>query len=125
MKQPPKRKPTKLWLYLARRDSQGIRILTVFAGQQQPPTRLANLKTLQIPSEYQAELERTIRDDRMMWEPWIESADSYELLRAKLKKRGYANTPSNGQPEIMYKDTTHTASTSALPKARTMLRRKP
>lgn len=113
-------KPTRLFLYLARRDGRGIRILTVMSGREQPPTRLNDIKTLQLPSQLQAELERIIADDRMMWEPWIESAESYDALRANLKKRGYTNTPVNGQPELIGKPT---ASTTALPKKRTMLRR--
>jgi len=55
-----------LYLYLARRDKSGIRILD---GQ----------------------ITQIIYDARMLWEPWVESANTFEELRASLKIRGYTN----------------------------------
>ncbi len=34
---------TTIWLYLARRDKKGVKILTVLTGRNQPPVRITDL----------------------------------------------------------------------------------
>jgi hypothetical protein len=60
-----------------------------------------------------------------MWEPWLESASSFEELASKLQKRGYKNLPINGSTEL--RDSTVSnplINTSHLPNKTTMLRKK-
>lgn len=115
---------TNLWLYLARRDSKGIRILTIMRGRPLLTTRVTDLSVLQLPQAWQVEVQQIIDDERMMWEPFIESSDDYQTLKATLKKRGYTNLPLNGEPEFFRGDITPPlVNVGKLPKQSTMLRR--
>ena len=112
-----------LYLYLGRRDKKGVRILAKFQGTPQMATRIDNLAAL-IPPGLSGPLNQIIYDSRMMWEPWIESADSYSDLRDALKTRGYSNIPVNPQPEFSPAATQKpVVDTSSLPQRTTMLRK--
>lgn len=89
-----------LYLYLTRRDKFSVRILAKLKGNPQLPVRVNDLSLLQLPKEWEIQLGQIIYDSRMLWEPWIESEDSYQNLRSKLKNRGYSNIPINAQPEF-------------------------
>ncbi len=115
------KKQTKLWLYLTRRDGKDVRILTVLSGHEQPPVRISDPSILQLNAANQAEVERIISENRMMWEPWLESADSYDSFKTNLRKRGFSRTPLNGKPEVF---NSTFVNTSGLPKKKTMLRKK-
>ena len=78
-----------MYLYLARRDKMGARVVTVLEGPECPPIRLTDLKSLQLPVAISESVERILYENRMYWEPWIESADSYQALRKKLQARGF------------------------------------
>lgn len=121
-----KMKAIKLWLYLARRDLKGIRILTIFLGKTQPPVRVTDLSILQMPITWQNTIEKIIFDNRMMWEPWIESAETYDELRSKLKKRGYTEVPISGKLEFSKTDepSPPTINNSVLPLVKSMTRKK-
>jgi len=80
---------SRLYLYLARRDKKEIKVLTTFQGHAVPPTRVRDVKHLGLPRELTAKLSQEIHEDRLLWEPWVEAADSFEQLRESLKKRGY------------------------------------
>lgn len=114
----------KIWIYLARRDKTGVRILAVFSGWSQPPTRIADLSIMQLPPAWLAEIARIVYDDRMMWEPWVESCEDFDALRTGLKVRGYTGLPLSGQPEVKTSFLSPSkASVTALPKKRAMVRR--
>ncbi len=117
---------TILWLYLARRDSKGIRILTTFSGRSQAAVRVPDLSILQMPISWQTEIEQIIHDSRMLWEAWVESADTYDELRSKLQKRGYKEIPVNGTPEFVKTDQTSLPEvrTASLPSVKSMVRKK-
>ena len=117
---------TNLFLYLARRDSKGVRILTILRGRPQTAVRLTDLSVLNLPSSWQVEIEKVVFDDRMLWEPWIESAEDYAQLKTRLKKRGYSNLPINGQSEFVRSDlaTPPEINVANLPQAKSMLRKK-
>jgi hypothetical protein len=89
-----------LYLYLTRRDKFSVRILAKFQGSPQLPVRISDLSLLQLPKEWEEQLNQIIYESRMLWEPWIESEDSFQNLRTKLKNRGYANIPISAQPEF-------------------------
>ncbi len=115
-----------LYLYLARRDKSGVRLISTFTGQQQAPVRVSDLKVLQLPANLYTQVAKIIADDRMMWEPWIESAPTYDALKTSLKRRGYSGLPVSGQPELFggLFSNPQRAVQSNLPKVQTMVRRK-
>lgn len=39
-------------------------------------------------------------ENRMMWEPWIQSAATFDELAKNLRERGYTNLPPGGQPLV-------------------------
>jgi hypothetical protein len=116
---------TTLWLYLARRDNKGIRILAMLTGRPQPATRVPDIDALNLPATWEHDINKIVTDQAMLWEPWIESANTYDDLRASLKRRNYTNIPQNGEPEFNSSalDTPPLVSTNALPKTQTMVRK--
>lgn len=92
-------KKTKLYLYLARRDRSNIKVLTTFPGPIYPATRVKNIEDLKLPLELEKELSKTIRENRMLWEVWIEGAENYDSLRESLIARGYRNVPGFHSPQ--------------------------
>lgn len=114
-----------IWIYLARRDKTGIRILSQFKGKKIMPTRVLNLPDLKLPTDYQDVLSKIIYDNRMMYEPWMESASNYASLRDQLKSRGYTNIPLTNLQE--YGNTSRTTApeiyTKNIPQIRTMVRK--
>lgn len=93
-------KTTDLYLYLAKRDKSGIRILAKFKSNKQLASRLNDLADLPLPNGWNEQINQIIFDSRMLWEPWIESADSFEELRLNLKIRKYSNIPTRSQLEF-------------------------
>lgn len=93
----------KLFLYLARRDKKTIKMLNVSEGSCLP-CRVTDLRLLALPFPAQQELEGVIFSNRMEWEPWIESAESYEALRDRLLRRGFKQLPISQSPGIIVKN---------------------
>ena len=88
----------KLYLYLGRRDKKGIKVLSVFRGQNAPASRVQNIEDLNLPSLLEREIKRTIYENRMMWEVWIEGAEDFGKLKKSLKNRGYSSLPVHSSP---------------------------
>jgi hypothetical protein len=92
-----------LYLYLARRDKKGVKILTEFpASQNFPATRVTDLLSLNLPGTISAQIADAVHEHRMFWEPWLESADNFVDLRDKLRARGYNQLPIHAA--AMYPD---------------------
>ena len=86
----------KLYLYLARRDKKGIRVLSVISGNEYfPPTRVGNLEELGLPRKMESIIAKEVLENKMLWELWIEGAENYISLRNALKKRRYKNLPTS------------------------------
>ena len=86
----------KLYLYLARRDKKGIRVLSVISGNDYfPPTRVNSIEELGLPDKMKSVISKEILENKMLWELWIEGAENYASLRNALKKRRYKNLPSS------------------------------
>lgn len=83
----------KIYLYLGRRDKKGIKILNVFRGAETAPMRVEDVKKLNLPNGIENEVINNIYHNRMLWEPWIESASDYNELKKSLRERGYTNIP--------------------------------
>lgn len=114
-------------MYLTKRDKTGVRFLSQFKGQEDiPVVRVKDLNVLNLPDTYTQKLSEIIYDSRMQWEPWIESAESFDEVKKKIKKRGYTNIPISFSPEfggsnIALVPEVYTAN---LEKSKTMLRRR-
>jgi hypothetical protein len=114
-----------LYLYLGRRDKKAIRILAKFQGRKQMAVRIDDLDSFQLPVGWKEQLNQIIFDSRMLWEPWIESADSFDSFRSNLKIRGYLNVPVSPQSELVSAvSQTPTLNVSNLPNKTTMLRKR-
>lgn len=114
-----------VWIYLGRRDKTGIKLVSQFNGKKILATRIANLSEINMPTDYYDAIQSLIYENRLLYEPWIESADDFTMLRQNLKLRGYTNIPvaniklygsmsSLTAPEI---------GTSTMPQAVTMIRK--
>ena len=88
----------RMYLYLARRDRKGARVVMVLDGPQSYPVRVKDLKSLGLPDVVHQSIEKIIYDNRMYWEPWIESSKNYESLRQSLYKRGYSDLYASNKP---------------------------
>lgn len=122
----PAQKETKVFIYLTRRDKNGVRFLSQFRGKEAvSPTRIKELTELNLPPANTQKLNEIIYDSRLEWEPWIESADSFDNIKEKIKKRGYANLPISFIPEVGSNNITLTPEiyTSSLNKTKIMTRR--
>ncbi len=117
-------KLSDIYLYLTRRDKTGVRFVAKFLGQELLPTRLDDVESLNLPVNWTNQIKQIIYDSRMLWEPWIESSDSFDDLKNLLKVRGYTNVPINAQPEFSasLKDK-QSVNLSNFPKKKTMLRK--
>jgi hypothetical protein len=89
-----------LWLYLAKRDKKGVQILAKFLSRELSPTKLDNIKRLTLPISWEYRIFEYIDKNKINWEPWVQTETSFENLKIQLKKRGYTDIPSNGQPMI-------------------------
>ena len=82
----------KLYLYLARLDNRGIKLLTVFENKPDyPASRIKDITLLHLPQAFSEKLKDSITQYGRDYDVWIESAVNFEDLKTKLKKRGYTN----------------------------------
>ena len=89
-----------IYIYLAKRDKTGIRLISKFIGSSQLPVRIEDINYLNLSQNLSLQIQQLSYDNRMNWELWIESIDSFNDFRNSLKSRGYQNIPINPQPEI-------------------------
>ena len=116
------KKAERLYLYLARRDKTDVRVIAVLNGA--PRTgRVTNVNDLSLSTEVLALVNQAIYDNRMYWEPWIDTANSYRDLRDKLFSRGFKNLPLSSSPIIPVMNGSNYADTSSMPKKEIMMRR--
>ena len=66
-----------IWIYLAKRDKTGIQLLTQLKGKKIIASRLENVEQLRLPTDYTEYIKKSIYDNRMLYEPWIESASNF------------------------------------------------
>src|SRR6516225_6992473 len=91
----------KIYLYLARRDKKGLKLVSVLEGPLTAPVRLMDVKLLNLPGNMEQEISRIVHENRMYWEPWLESAESFEALKKAVRSRGYRQVPAHGNPLYM------------------------
>ena len=82
-----------IWIYIARRDKAGVKLLTQLRGKKILASHLESVDDLRLPLDYKDFIKKSIYENRLLFEPWIESANDYLALRSQLKLRGYSNIP--------------------------------
>jgi hypothetical protein len=113
-----------VYLYLGRRDKSAVRFLAKFLGREQLATRVDDITPLRLPHGWAEQIEQIIFDSRLEWEPWVESADSFDELRSALRIRGFTNVPTNAQSEFTPANVqTPQVNMNHLPKKITMMRK--
>lgn len=113
-----------LYLFLAKRDKTGIRLLAKFLSNVLLPTRINDVYDLNLSSNLTLQINQIVYDNRMNWELWAESIDSFEDFRKSLKNRGYQNIPISPQPELnVSSKENQLISFNKLTKVKTMLRK--
>ena len=81
-----------LYLYLARTNSQGIKLLTVFYNKSSyPATQLKDITILHLPQAFTDKLKQSIDANSQNYTTWLESATSFDGLKNQMVKRGYSN----------------------------------
>lgn len=124
----------RTYLYLARRDKKGVQLLASFQNKESQvyPTRVTDVKALKLSPAMERDVEKSVEENKMLWECWIQSADSFQDLKNRLSNMGYKKSqmPNNAQPlfvqkispvskeELKKPDTTNTD------KPKTMMRKK-
>jgi tRNA A37 threonylcarbamoyladenosine dehydratase len=88
--------PNQIYVYLARRDKKGIKVISSFSSKHLCyPTKI-NIKDLSktlISSSIQEQIIRDFNKNNLLYEIYIESASSAEEFRKSLISRGYENIP--------------------------------
>jgi hypothetical protein len=82
-----------IYLYLARRDKKEVKILATFNGDKIHRTLIQDVTDLNLPDVYAGDIKQVFEEHKMLWEVWIESADSFQNLTNVLVKRGYQKMP--------------------------------
>ena len=115
----------RLYLYLASRSKDGIKIITVLQGEETVNSDLEDLTELELPPIWLHHIQRICYDNRMLYLPRIESAVNYESLRKSLKKRGFKNVPMGVAPLLHFSGYVKApaANTSSCKVQRTMIRK--
>ena len=111
----------RIYLYLARRDKSGIKILAILQGTMKTG-RVDDIDNLNLPVEIESVIKKCCYDNRMLWEPWIEPADNFSQLKNNLRSRGYSGIPMGGQPIAVYLPG-QTFDSSSIQKKQTMIRK--
>lgn len=90
-----------LFIYLIRRDRKEIKIITTLKGGNCVPRRLNDLKPLKLPKAVHDAIEKNMEANKMLWEVWIESANSVQDLSVSVKNRGIQGFPLKPQPLVI------------------------
>lgn len=85
----------KNYVFLAKRDKSDIKVLTILKGGEHPATRVEDIKKLSLSPELEQKISVQVKEHKMLWELWIESAENFEELKKKLIKRGFRKLPMN------------------------------
>jgi hypothetical protein len=119
-------KPLKLYLFLASRSKQGIKLVTVLQGDRPVNSGVTDLTAFALPQIWERRIFQILHENRMLYEARIESAGSFEELKASLKARGFTNLPTG--PTVMLDMGTFVrapkADTSSCQVQKTMLRKR-
>lgn len=83
-----------LYIYLARRDKKGIKVISGFNFEGKAyAARVEDISRLGLSPQVSAKVAKEAYDNRMEYELFVESAESFEDLKSSLRGRGYSNLP--------------------------------
>jgi hypothetical protein len=113
---------SNLYVYLARLDKKGIKVISAFAFDQKVyATRINDVDKLNLNPQIGSAIAKEAYDNRMQYELFIESADSFDDLKSSLRKRGYSHLPISQFSG--YVPSTYINKEALVTKSSTMLRR--
>lgn len=87
-----------MYIYLARRDKSSVRFIGGFPyASKVYPTRIKpeEVSSLRMGREATSLIAREASENRMDYELYMETANSFEELRSSLAGRGYVHLPSH------------------------------
>lgn len=113
-------------MYLASRSKQGVKLVTVLQSTEIVNTNLTDLSSLKLPQIWERKINQIIQENKMLYEPRLETAKDFEEIRTRLKNRGFTNVPMGAQPllDMAAYAKAPKADTSSCQIAKTMLRKK-
>lgn len=83
-----------LYIYLARRDKKGIKVVSGFNFEGKAyAMRVEDISRLGLSPQVSALVSKEAYENRMEYELFIESAESFDDLKRSLQNRGYSNLP--------------------------------
>lgn len=83
-----------LYIYLARLDKKGIKVLAAFPyASKAYPTRVTDIASLGLSGEVLSRVSFESRENRMTHELYAESSSSFNQLKKSLSARGYSHLP--------------------------------
>jgi hypothetical protein len=115
----------RLYLYLASKSKKGMKLVTVLQTETITSSRLTDLKTLKLPQLWERKIQQIVHDNRMSFDPWVETAADFNELRQRLRVRGYTDLPMGAAPMLAMPaySLAPKADVSGQPVVRTMLRK--
>lgn len=115
-------KRNSIYIYLARLDKEGIKVITSFAHNTKVyPTRVKDLESTGLPKDVQSKIASEYSKNKMTHELFIESAASFEDLKKSLAERGFNKLPLQHFSE--HTRVSHINKNSLVTKSSTMVQR--
>lgn len=116
----------RIYLYLASRSKDGIKLITTLQGTETVNSLVTNLKEFQLPQIWERKIAKIIYDNRMLYEPRVESAKTFEELKSRLRNRGFTGLPMGAIPllDLQAYAKAPVANTSSCQVRNTMLRKR-
>lgn len=113
----------KIYLYLVKRNKTDAKVIGTLLSPHHIQTGRLNMDDLGLVAQERMDLTKVIQDHRMEWEPWIETAGNYHVLRESMLKRGIHAPPSANSPLINFTSELPKVVAVKINKNKTMIRR--
>ena len=91
-------KKMKAYLYLAKRNKKGTKLLARLEVPKPLASRVEDIKNIRLHPELESKIDKVVQKNKMHWELWIETAESYQKLKDALIKRGYSEISMHPVP---------------------------
>jgi hypothetical protein len=116
----------RLYLYLANRNKQGIKLITVLQGEKIVNSKVTDVTLLKLPQIWERKIAVIVHEHRMHYDLHVESAYDFNELRDKLAIRGYADLPMGTSflLDMRAYSLAPIANTANCPSTRSMLQKK-
>jgi len=103
-----------------------MKLITVLQSKEAVNGKLDDMTSLNLPKVWERKIAQIIHDNRMLYEPRLETAKDFNELRSRLKHRGYSDIPMGANPMLDMKAYAKApeANTSSVKVQKTMIRKK-